>query len=75
MGSSDKTRNKLMESMRKTKAGVSKNAAAPEKEVKTQAPSPVVPKKVAQASQAATNRAKQTGSDPYQSRTSRIWPD
>jgi hypothetical protein len=71
MSSNDKTREKLMESMRKTKAGaVKKTVEADSKpeEKKT------IRKKAKKADKKKVSKPAQPGGDPYQS-GQRIWPD
>lgn len=72
MSSNDKTRNKLMESIRKTKAAVSKDTGAAGVEEKAKPSKAAEPKKAASAK---TNL--QTNTDPYQSHCPRrrVWPD
>jgi hypothetical protein len=76
MSSNDKTRQKLMDSMRKTKASTDKKTASAEQKGKSQAkrdkPVKAKPKK-AQKKLAEKGNAV-TGGDPYQSGR-RIWPD
>lgn len=76
MSSNDKTRQKLMESMRKTKAGTGKKSVEAEEKDKSQAKkdkavkakSKKAQKKVARKSDVESTR------DPYQS-SRRVWPD
>ena len=75
MSSNDKTRQKLMESMRKTKAGTSKKTEEAESKVKAQDKKPVKEKeqKTDKANK-SHNRDKVTG-DSYQTVRRRVWPD
>lgn len=72
MTSKDKTRDKLVASMRKTKAGAEAKNATQDAEVAT-APSKTVasPRNVLQTS---SHTAQKANSDPYQSGP-RVWPD
>jgi len=70
---SDKTKEKLLSSMRKTKAGASETPAAPAS--KTVAPAAKAPAKAKPAAKTkAKVPAKAPSADPFQS-GQRIWPD
>jgi hypothetical protein len=83
MSQSDKTRQKLVDSMRKTKSGATgkdDSAAADEpKKTETQAQAPkttTAPKaKPAAAKQTDKSKAATSEGDGYQSARRRVWPD
>ncbi len=71
MSSNDKTRQKLMESMRMTKADSSTKTEATEVKPQTKA----APKKAAKpAKKPAAKQASKPATDGYQS-SQRVWPD
>jgi len=77
MSSSDKTKNKLMETMRMTKSDPGKKVEAAEKK-QTKAPQAEKPTKKKENKVAAKNVAKDTQNltvDPYQTTRRRLWPD
>lgn len=75
MSSNDKTRQKLVESMRKTKAGTGKETAASRPEQKSKTTGAVDKVEHVPSRKKAVNSTSQTNADPYQSRTRRVWPD
>lgn len=75
MSSNDKIRKKLVESMRKTKAGSNKNRATTDSGEKSKATSAARQKKRTTARKQATTTTKQVLTDPYQNRRYRVWPD
>lgn len=74
MSSNDKTRQKLLESMRKTKEGSNKNTEHAEPKVKAQEKKPV--KKIAQNADKAnpSHNMDKVTVDSYQTGR-RVWPD
>ncbi len=80
MSSNDKTRNKLMESMRMTKADPGKKPEAAETNASTKpaaattAKKPAEKKKVAAKPAKAANKSTPNAADPFQS-AQRVWPD
>lgn len=75
MSSNDKTRQKLMESMRKTKAGAGKKGSTAEPEVKSKPARTVSNKKTEVVKKQATRKNGHGNPDPYQSQRRRVWPD
>ena len=80
MASSDKTREKLLSSMRKTKDGSGKKeASATTEPAKKETAKPAAANKPAKSAQkkpapAAKAKASSASSDPFQS-SRRVWPD
>ncbi len=75
MSSNDKTRQKLMESMRKTKTGANENSPAAESETKSK-PTKVASKKTnITATKEVAKTISNANPDPYQSARRRVWPD
>lgn len=76
MSSNDKTRQKLMESMRRTKAGTDKKTVTAEEKGKSQSKSDKPEKAKARKTKkkAAVKVNAGANADPYQS-GHRIWPD
>ena len=76
MSSNDKTRDKLMESMRKTKSGTNKDIGVAKLEEKNkQSKATSNNNKNVSTKKTATNMMKQTDVDSYQSRRHHVWPD
>lgn len=75
MSSNDKTRQKLVESMRKTKAGARKEPAATKPKEKSKSAKAVKSKNTGTAKKPVTNRVKKGRTDSYQSQERRVWPD
>ncbi|MGD8559917.1 MAG: hypothetical protein PVF34_01580 [Gammaproteobacteria bacterium] len=82
MSTKDKTREKLVNSMRKTKAVINEQSDSKQEHAETYAPPPARPPKTAksakntqseEATEISSTRPAIDG-DPYQSR-GRIWPD
>ena len=75
MSSNDKTRQKLMESMRKTKKGATKNIPAAESETKSKPAKATSKKKNVSTKKEAAKAISKAKPDPYQSARRRVWPD
>lgn len=76
MSSNDKTRQKLMESMRKTKAGTGKKSKEDDSKANSKAKDdkPERKKTKTAGKKKSSKPSLTTGADPYQSGR-RIWPD
>lgn len=75
MSSNDKTRQKLMESMRKTKADANKTSPEAKPETKSKPTKLASKKKNVTAKKEATRAISNLNADPYQSHRRRVWPD
>lgn len=75
MSSNDKTRQKLLDSMRKTKAGSRKESAATKAEDKKKPAKAAKNKKTATVKKPEKDRVIKGHTDPYQSRGPHVWPD
>ena len=76
MSSNDKAKEKLMESMRMTKASPGKKIKEADKKqgVASKETKPVKPKKKVAATKKVSNDVQKLTADPYQA-AGRIWPD
>lgn len=75
MNTKDKTRDKLMSSMRKTKAGASKDTPVTEPEEKSAPTQVAAKKKTTPVKKQAAKTTSQAQTDNYQSRGCTVWPD
>ena len=75
MNTKDKTRDKLMSSMRKTKAGAGKDTTGSEPEEKSAPTKVATKKKTTPAKKQAPKTTSQAQADNYQSRGCTVWPD
>ena len=76
MSSNDKTRNKLMETMRMTKADPGKKAESGDTKqaIAPQDDKPIKKKEKKTAAKKASKGSQKSSVDPYQT-TRRVWPD
>lgn len=80
MTTADKTKQKLLDSMRKSKTGAARKpaaatpASATRKSPARRAAKPAAPKRPAAAGTSIPSITRQVSSDPFQS-NGRIWPD
>ena len=83
MSTKDKTREKLVNSMRKTKAVINKQSDSKQAHAETYAPAPAksakagknaAPARAEEVAKKLSSTRPETGGDPYQSR-GRVWPD